>query len=82
MKKHKISKISENTVRIFYPCGATQDFYCPIDGHGYVRTEDGGQVCRGLASRGQTLEAGPDSLLSVIRTEHGRLMRRIRREYC
>lgn len=51
---------------------------------GYVRIRDAAgrypQVCEMLASSGNTLEATPDDLLSVIRREYRRALAAERRE--
>lgn len=52
----------------------TREFSCPVDG-GYVRDQDGKQVCERLCSLGSTLWASRAELAAVIRREY-RAMRR------
>ena len=75
MGKYRIYQNASNTVVRVSPDGDRQEYYCPRGG-GYVRyARTGGQVCRGLRSIGETLEADQDTILEVVRREHRRAMR-------
>lgn len=76
----RIERIAYNRVRYYRPdtehglTGCDIEFSVPTNG-GYVRDDQGRQVCERLARRGYTLESSPENLLDVIRAEHRSAMR-------
>lgn len=76
----QIQQTGSNTVRISYETPlfgdlVTREFRVAFP-HGYVRDEDGRQVCAGLDRLGDTLEAYPETLIEVVRAEYRRMRRR------
>ena len=85
MTRPTITKTDSNTVALVAIDPVTEErieriFTVPTNG-GYVRDEQGRQVCKRLASRGDTLTAtDADDLLRTVRSEWAAYRRSAKRE--